>query len=179
MDIGRSTSGAACSGSGDGDDASGGSTSDEGPPFRSPEGSSCLANAGSTASRPGYVGDWGAGDYPSNFSGGNYLTISGVTGQMGNTRQYAVHVPTGYSKTTPVPALFCIHGYGQNPVMFCLDARVAWPAKADQEGFVVIMPNGYMNSWNGGTCCGAAASTRLADVALMLAILAQLRQHVN
>jgi polyhydroxybutyrate depolymerase len=125
------------------------------------------------------MGDWSAGDYPSNFSGGNYLTISGVMGQMGNTRQYAVHVPSGYSKSTPVPALFCIHGLDQNPVMFCLDTGVAWPAKADQEGFVVIMPNGYMNSWNGGTCCGSAASTGLDDVSLMRAIFAEVGTHVN
>jgi polyhydroxybutyrate depolymerase len=144
---------------------------------------SCTASAASagnsTASLSGYMGDWSAGDYPSNFSAGNYLTISGVTGQMGNTRQYAVHVPTGYSKDTPVPALFCIHGLAQNPVMFCLDAGVAWPTKADQEGFVVIMPNGYMNSWNGGTCCGAAVSAGLDDVSLMRAIFAEVGKHVN
>jgi polyhydroxybutyrate depolymerase len=141
--------------------------------------SSCVAPASSTASQPGYVGDWTAGDYPSDFSGGNYLTISGVTGQMGNARQYAVHVPTGYSAATPVPAVFCIHGLGQNAVMFCLDTGVAWPTKADQEGFVVIMPNGYMNSWNAGTCCGSAVSAGLDDVSLMRAIFAEVGKHVN
>ena len=127
------------------------------------------------------MGDWSAGDYPSNFSGGNYLTISGVTGQMGNARQYAVHVPTGYSAATAVPALFCIHGLDQNPVMFCLDTGVAWPTKADQEGFVVIMPNGYMNSWNAGTCCGGTqVSAGLdEDVSLMRAIFAEVGKHVN
>ncbi len=76
-------------------------------------------------------------------------------------RQYGVHVPMGYSASTPVPAVFCIHGLDQNPVMFCLDTGVAWPTKADQEGFVVIMPNGYMNSWNGGTSLqGSAVSCR-------------------
>ena len=141
--------------------------------------SSCVASASSTASLSGFVGDWSTGDYPSNFSGGNYLTISGVTGQMGNARQYAVHVPTGYSKNTPVPALFCIHGLGQTPVLFCLDTGVAWPTKADQEGFVVIMPNGYMNSWNAGTCCGSAVSAGLDDVSLMRAIFAEVGKHVN
>jgi polyhydroxybutyrate depolymerase len=141
--------------------------------------SSCVGPASSTASLSGYMGDWTAGDYPSNFSGGNYLTISGVTGQMGNDRQYAVHVPTGYSKDTPVPAVFCIHGLGQNPVMFCLDTGVAWPTKADAEGFVVIMPNGYMNSWNAGTCCGGAVTAGLDDVSLMRAIFAEVGKHVN
>jgi polyhydroxybutyrate depolymerase len=98
---------------------------------------------------------------------------------MGNTRQYAVHVPTGYNQNTPVPALFCLHGLEQTAVMFCLDTGVAWPTKGDQEGFVVIMPNGYMNSWNGGTCCGAAASSGLDDVSLMRAIFAEVGTHVN
>jgi polyhydroxybutyrate depolymerase len=184
---GGSSNGAAGSGSGSGgsaDDAAAGtggadSASDDGALSASSDASSCMASASSTAGQPGYMGDWSAGDYPSNFSSGNYLTISGVMGQMGNARQYAVHVPTGYSKSTPVPALFCIHGLDQNPVMFCLDSGVAWPTKADEQGFVVIMPNGYMNSWNAGTCCGGAVSAGLDDVSLMRAIFAEVGKHVN
>lgn len=140
---------------------------------------SCSVGAKSTANQPGYLGDWMPGDYPPDLGKGNYLTISGVSGQMGNTRQYGVHVPTGYRSDAPVPALFCIHGLGQTAVMFCLDTGVAWPAKADQENFVVVMPNGYQNSWNGGTCCGSAASSGLDDVALIRAIFAEVGKHVN
>jgi polyhydroxybutyrate depolymerase len=56
---------------------------------------------------------------------------------------------------------------------------VDWPGKGDQEGFVVIMPNGYMNSWNAGTCCGGAAQNKLDDVALIRAIFAEVAKHVN
>jgi polyhydroxybutyrate depolymerase len=176
--------GSGSGGSGSADDAStetGGpdSASDDGSASSPSDASSCTASATDTTNLSGYMGDWSAGDYPSNFSGGNYLTISGVMGQMGNTRQYAVHVPTGYSSSTPVPALFCLHGLAQNPVMFCLDTGVAWPTKADQEGFVVIMPNGYVNSWNGGTCCGAAVSAGLDDVSLIRAIFIEVGKHVN
>jgi polyhydroxybutyrate depolymerase len=142
--------------------------------------SSCTGGPNSTSGQPGYLGDWMPGDYPSDFvSKGNYLTISGVMGQMNNDRQYAVHVPTGYRSDTPVPALFCLHGLGQTASLFCLDTGVAWPTKGDQEGFVVIMPNGYQNSWNAGTCCGAAASSGLDDVTLMRAIFAEVGKHVN
>ncbi len=41
------------------------------------------------------------------------------------------------------------------------------------------MPNGYMNSWNGGTCCGGAVSAGLDDVSLMRAIFAEVGKHVN
>ena len=166
-------------GPGSGGPSSGG-TSDDGSAPPSADGSSCTGSASSTASLAGYLGDWSAGDYPSDFvDAGDYLTITGVMGQMGNTRQYAVHVPAGYSNDTPLPALFCIHGFGQTAASFCLDTGVAWPTKADQDGFVVIMPNGYMNSWNGGTCCGAAAQDGLDDVALIRAIFAEVSTHVN
>ncbi len=190
-DLGSGSGGSSGSASGgydgsgsDGDsggNASSGGDSSAGPEASAPDASdaSCGLGASSTSQQPGYVGDWSPGDYPSNFSGGNYLTLSGVTGQMGNARQYAVHVPMGYDKNTPIPALFCIHGLGQTAVLFCLDTGVAWPAKGDQEGFAVIMPNGYMNSWNGGTCCGAAASSGLDDVGLMRAIFAEVGKHVN
>jgi polyhydroxybutyrate depolymerase len=141
--------------------------------------SSCATGSNSTASQPGYVGDWTAGDYPADFvDAGHYLTISGVAGQMDQVRQYAVHVPRGYNRGTPVPAVFCIHGLTQTAA-FCLYQGVNWPDKGDQEGFVVIMPNGYMNSWNAGTCCGGAAQAGLDDVALMRAIFADVGTHVN
>jgi polyhydroxybutyrate depolymerase len=44
---------------------------------------------------------------------------------------------------------------------------------------VVIMPNGYQNSWNGGTCCGGAAQNGLDDVGLIRAIFAEVGKHVN
>jgi polyhydroxybutyrate depolymerase len=184
---GGSDSGGHGSSGGDSDGSGGPSGTGNGDSEAGPEGSAagdsyaplCGSGSNSTGSQSGYLGDWSPGDYPSNFSSGNYLTISGVTGQMGNARQYAVHVPTGYSKSTPVPALFCIHGLDQTAVQFCLDTGVAWPTKGDQQGFVVIMPNGYMNSWNGGTCCGSAASSGLDDVALMRAIFAEVGTHVN
>jgi polyhydroxybutyrate depolymerase len=175
-DAAESDAGGSDAGGGGGPDA----TTDAGSAPPSTDASSCTGSPSSTASATGYLGDWSAGDYPSDFvDAGDYLTISGVAGQMGNTRQYAVHVPAGYSKDTPVPALFCIHGFGETASSFCLDTGVAWPTKADQGGFVVIMPNGYMNSWNAGTCCGAAAQDGLDDVALIRAIFAEVGTHVN
>src|SRR5262249_35000697 len=63
--------------------------------------------------------------------------------------------------------------------MFCTDTGVAWNTKSDQEGFVLVMPNGYMNSWNAGTCCGQAVTDKLDDVALMRAIFTEVGKHVN
>ncbi len=75
--------------------------------------------AGSSASSPGWSGDWAAGDYLSgDITAQNYLTLDNVPGQQGNSRQYKVHVPPGYDKSVPTPLLFCFHGLGQNPVLF-------------------------------------------------------------
>ena len=122
--------------------------------------------------------DWGPGDYPPNINDQTYLDIAGVAGQGDRVRQYKVHVPPGYDPKAPAPLVFCIHGLYQNAVMFCV-AGAAMPAKADAQGFILVMPNGYQNSWNGGTCCGAASAERIDDVALFRAILAEVSQHVN
>lgn len=166
-------------GGGDSGTVAGGSTAD-----RDDSGTLCgqICNAPSegTSGNVGWLGDWGPGDYPpGDITAQNYLTISGVKGQQGNDRQYKVHVPPGYSPATPMPVLFCLHGLFQNAVMFCLDTGVAWNSKSDAEGFILVMPNGYQNSWNGGTCCGAAATAGLDDVSLMRAIFAEVATHLN
>jgi polyhydroxybutyrate depolymerase len=123
-------------------------------------------------------GDWRAGDYPPDINAQTYLEISGVPGQNGNVRQYKVHVPPSYDPRTPTPVVFCIHGLLQDTLMFCVNGTQL-PAKSDQAGFILIMPNGYQNSWNGGSCCGAASDEHLDDVALFRAIFAAVGKHVN
>jgi polyhydroxybutyrate depolymerase len=123
-------------------------------------------------------GDWVAGDYPPDLTMQTYLEIKDLPGQAGNTRQYKVHVPPGYDPHTPMPVVFCIHGLGQDAVMFCVDGA-SMPTKADAGHFILVMPNGYQNSWNAGTCCGAAVTDGLDDVALMRAIFKEVSSHLN
>lgn len=121
-------------------------------------------------------GDWVAGDYPKGADA--FLDITDIAGQPGKTRQYKVHVPASYDPQKPTPVVFCIHGLGQNALMFCANGA-DMVAKSDAEGFILVMPNGYMNSWNGGTCCGVAASEKLDDVAFMRAIFKEVSGHLN
>src|SRR6185503_7233112 len=51
--------------------------------------------------------------------------------------------------------------------------------KSDQAGFILVMPNGFQNSWNAGTCCGGASTSKLDDVALFRALLAEVGKHLN
>jgi polyhydroxybutyrate depolymerase len=127
--------------------------------------------------------DWRAGDYPPDPRAQTYLPIDGVSGQAGKMRGYKVHVPPTYDPSVPAPVVFALHGWQQNAVMFGVDGS-GWMDKSDQEGFVLVMPNGIQEdgvggSWNAGVCCGAAASQRLDDVGLIRAIFADVVKHAN
>ena len=123
-------------------------------------------------------GDWVAGDYPPDLTAPNYLELTGVAGQGENVRQYKVHVPPSYDPAVPTPTVFCIHGLGQDALLFCVTGT-AMDKQSDEAGFIMIMPNGYQNSWNAGTCCGAASTEQLDDVALFRALLEEVGKHVN
>jgi polyhydroxybutyrate depolymerase len=87
-------------------------------------------------------------------------------------------VPPSYDPKKPMPVVFCIHGLAQNAVMFCVDGA-GLNTKADAANFILVMPNGYQNSWNAGTCCGGAATAMLDDVGLMRAIFKEIAGHLN
>jgi polyhydroxybutyrate depolymerase len=139
--------------------------------------SDAMAHGGGGAHATG-PGDWKAGDYPPDIMSDNWLEISGLKGQNGYTRQYKVHVPPGYDPNVPTPLVFCIHGLGQDALMFCVTGS-AMDKKSDEAGFIMVMPNGYNNSWNGGACCGDASNEKLDDVGLFRAIFAEVGNHVN
>ena len=133
------------------------------------------ASASSNGTGPG---DWAAGDYPEGLTDLTYLEMSGLAGQAGNVRQYKVHVPPNYDPNTPTPTVFCIHGLAQDPIMFCVNGA-DWVGKSDDEGFILIMPLGYQNSWNAGTCCGGASTAQLDDVGFFRALIDEVGSHLN
>jgi polyhydroxybutyrate depolymerase len=120
-------------------------------------------------------GDWVAGDYPPDISGSTYLEIPNLPGSAGNVRQYKVHVPKGYTPTVPAPVLFCFHGLGQDAVFFCVNAS-GLPAKSDEEGFILVMPNGIGNSWDAGTCC---SNSGLNEPEFIRAVFNEISTHLN
>jgi len=162
-----------CSGDADpapGPSGSGGSSGTGGGTGGGPEGGAC-------------IGDYVPGDYPPDVTDANaWLTISGVPGQP-NPRQYKVHVPPSYDCRIPTPLLFCIHGLQQNGVMFCVHGSAGKDSgprgfvdKSDQEGFILVIPTGAGNAWNGAGCCG---NPELDDVALFKALVGEVSRHVN
>ncbi|HTU61807.1 MAG TPA: PHB depolymerase family esterase [Polyangiales bacterium] len=172
------TSGAAGAGAG-------GSDEDSGTPLPNDAGSAAAgaamsgtSGAGAAAPRSTGPGDWSAGDYPPELAMPNFLEITGLPNQAGMARQYKVHVPPSYDPNVPTPVVFCFHGLGQDALLFCLNGA-GMPEKSDKEGFILVMPNGFANSWNGGTCCGDAAAQKLDEIGFVRALFAEVGKHLN
>ncbi|HET8938097.1 MAG TPA: hypothetical protein VFN67_31855, partial [Polyangiales bacterium] len=91
----------------------------------------------------------------------------------GMNRMYVLHVPPGYDGKKPVPLVFDLHGFSSNgPQQLSISG---FSEQADKNGFLVVAPTGYMNSWNGDIAFGAAFNAKLDDVGLMKAI----RDHIS
>jgi polyhydroxybutyrate depolymerase len=87
----------------------------------------------------------------------------------GQTRIYWVHVPPAYKKNgNSLPLVIALHGGGGSGQQFESQSKLS--EKADQEGFIVVYPDGIQNpgvlhlrTWNAGACCGQIASTQQVD----------------
>lgn len=97
-------------------------------------------------------------------------------------RSYLVHVPKAYDGSKAAPVVLAFHGGGSNAevmVQFC-----GLNEKADQEGFLVVYPNGSgpaesLRTFNAGNCCGYAMNQKIDDVAFVAALLDDLAKIVK
>ncbi len=93
------------------------------------------------------------------------LTVDGLE------RTYHLHLPPSYDGS-PIPLVLNFHGLTSNAGQ--QEFFSAMTPTADDHGFAVVYPEGYMSSWNGGACCGSAASDMIDDVAFTRAMLADI-----
>lgn len=75
----------------------------------------------------------------------------------GASRTYLARVPSSYTGMTPVPLVIDWHPLGGSGMS--QKGSSGFQALADQNGFIVVWPNGIDNAWNIGPCC-----TRSRDV---------------
>jgi polyhydroxybutyrate depolymerase len=167
---------------GDGDKSTfdAGSHGPSDPPVETPADSGVKEPPPPTSTGPG---DWSAGDYPPNAQAEEYLQLHDVPGQADKVRGYKVHVPPSYQPSVPMPVLFAFHASNMTAVMFGVNGT-GLMAKADKEGFILVMPNGlqeeiFGGTWNAGTCCGKASEQNLDDVGLVRTIFAEVGTHLN
>jgi polyhydroxybutyrate depolymerase len=94
----------------------------------------------------------------------------------GDTRTYLVHVPPNLDPNTPAPLVVDMHGL--TSTAGAQAGLSGWRAKADDEGFIVVHPQGLGNSWNGGDlCCGSSQSGGVDDEGFIRAMVAKLEQQ--
>jgi polyhydroxybutyrate depolymerase len=117
------------------------------------------SGAGGQTSTPCASGGWTPGDQRI------MLTHDGLE------REYEVHVPPGYTGSTPVPLVMTIHG-AHNTIAMVKGWSQMNPV-ADANGFIVVYPQA-VDCWNTGfMLCDAADD----DVGLLTAVVADIRSH--
>jgi polyhydroxybutyrate depolymerase len=90
----------------------------------------------------------------------------------GRTRRYDVIVPESIDASAAAPLVLNFHGYTGTPALQ-RSLSVIDPV-AEAHGFVVVLPAGIDNSWNGGGCCGTAESDDVDDVGFARALVKEL-----
>jgi polyhydroxybutyrate depolymerase len=133
------------------------------------------ATGGGGAGASGGSGGSGSGGRPSNGCDAADSTLAAGDHDVtlthdGVERAYVVHVPTSYQATTATRLVLNFHGYTSNPGQQATFS--AMNATSEAEGFVVVYPAGIQSSWNGGICCGSAASDDIDDVGFARAVVA-------
>jgi polyhydroxybutyrate depolymerase len=110
----------------------------------------------------------------------NSLTAGNHTLELdfgGRSRTFTVHVPPSYDGLTAVPLVFDLHGFsGSGPGQVMLSG---FASVSDSNGFIVVAPTGYMNSWNGDIAYGGAYQAGIDDVGAIKAIAEHLQGIAN
>jgi polyhydroxybutyrate depolymerase len=96
----------------------------------------------------------------------------------GMERRYRVHLPKGYDKNKKYPLVLAFHGIFENPRLFEMVTGLS--RKADEEGFVVVYPQGTKGrilspyTWNADFCCGYAVENNVNDVGFTNSLIDEL-----
>jgi polyhydroxybutyrate depolymerase len=99
-------------------------------------------------------------------------------------RSYLLHLPPVIKEQKALPLVIVIHGATGNAISMALLSRMS--PKADQEGFIVVYPNGTDGTnndrfngsfyWNVGYCCGPAIRAGVNDVGFIWALIEKLEK---
>ncbi len=102
-------------------------------------------------------------------------SVRGTLRFGGEERSYRLYVPASVSLTEPAALVVALHGGGGNSAN--LERKIQMDAIAEQEGFIVVYPNGsgrlgrMLLTWNAGNCCGYALDQSIDDVAFLRALV--------
>ena len=84
----------------------------------------------------------------------------------GESRTFIVHVPAGYTGSSPVPVVIDFHPLGGTGSS--QEGSSGWKGKCDSVGCIAVFPDSSKkagdNSWNAGYCCDNAQKNQIDDV---------------
>ena len=103
----------------------------------------------------------------------NAQTSTGTIEHDGLTRDYILHLPTGYDSDNSYPFVYNLHGYTSNAEQ--QQFYSAMDATSDANGFIVCYPNGIANSWNVSLPGGSSAD----DVGFLVNLVDSLSMIYN
>ena len=101
----------------------------------------------------------------------------------GKTRTYQVHLPLSYTTHDEFPLVIVLHGGGGNAEQ--MQEHGGMNKKADDEGFIVVYPDGTgvlkdrLLTWNAGYCCANAYENNIDDVGFIRALIEKLEQTLH
>lgn len=95
-----------------------------------------------------------------------------------DTRAYHLLIPVTPAKE-PRSLVVVLHEEGGSPASIA--ERTGFSALAEKENFIVAYPegDGYVPTWNAGTCCGYAARKGVDDIAFMKAMIIDIRKRTS
>ena len=93
-------------------------------------------------------------------------------------RDYIIHIPSSYNVNTPVPLVFCFHGYTSNASTIMSYSNFNYIA--DTAGFIVVYPQGTLlqgsTHWNVG---GWTTASTVDDVGFSISLLDSISNEYN
>lgn len=109
------------------------------------------------------------------FTRGRSIASSIVTTTDNRNRTFNIYVPSVYDFNSPTPLLFFFHGFGGTGA---LAERYGMDDFAESLNFITVYPDGYLNSWNVGTCCAGARAANIDDVGFVSQLIDQLSSQL-
>ncbi len=102
--------------------------------------------------------------------------------QTNRDRSAILHLPPQVLQKKALPLVVNLHGAGGNALQH--QEYTDLDRLADQEGFVVVYPNGTgpgssgFLTWNAGSCCGFAKAHEVDDVGFIRSLITRIQQHI-
>ena len=104
-------------------------------------------------------------------------TINASITHGGLQRDYIIHIPSSYNVNTPIPLVFCFHGYGSNASTIMSYTNFNYIS--DTAGFIVVYPQGTLLTRNNSLeCWWLDNGSTIDDVGFTASLLDSIQLHI-